>query len=336
MDCAIKDDPANAELEAVQRLQSFLNADTFSDLTIRFSGRELKTHKVILCIHSKWFANAFRGGFVEASASTLELHDDDPEAVEGMLRYFYDLDPMPPCETYKPSIPEQTKLFAKLKHIVHVYAVADKYDVPMLRKTCLNSFVALARKCWLALWKSGELPNIIEAIYAFAIQKDTLRNAAVELSLEYIGDFRDSDGDAFQDLMETVPEFSADMLMQIPLPSPVKILAGWPKPFPEVLAAHSDQLVLHEAAKLGDLARCKTLIWTGTYVSIRDTNDSTPLHFAASFGRLPVVRFLVEKARADVNVRCGNRAFPTPLAWARYAGHDKIVDYLAAAGGLET
>jgi ankyrin repeat protein len=227
-----------------------------------------------------------------------------------MLRYFYDLDPMSPCATGMPSmisISNQTEPSAKLKHIVHLYAAADKYDAPVLRKNILSSFMTIACEHWLALWNSGELPDIIEAIYAFAVRKDCLRNAAVELSLEHINKFRESDVGAFQDLLETVPDFGADIFMQIPLPNvkiPLQFLET--QPLVEVLTAHSDQFELHEAAKLGDLARCKTLIWTGTYVSALDVNDSTPLHFAAFYGRMPIVRFLVENAHADVNACCDN------------------------------
>ncbi|ORY09036.1 ankyrin repeat-containing domain protein [Clohesyomyces aquaticus] len=329
-------DPSNAELEVVQRLQSFFNSNTLSDLTVRFSGRELKAHKVILCIHSQWFAKAFRGNFLEASQSTLELHDDNPQAVEGMIRHFYDLDPMSPCEPARPSTPDQTDPSTKLKHIVHLYAVADKYDAPMLRKRILSSFTFLARKNWLTLWNSGELPDIIGAIYAFTVRKDRLRVATIELSLGYIGEFRESDLDAFRELIETVPDFGADILMRVPLPSPVKLPSHLPETLVEVITTHYDQMELHEAAKLGDLAQCKLLIRTGKYVSARDINDSTPLHFAAFYGHTPIVQFLVENARADINARCDNQAFPTPLAWAQYARHHDIVDYLANAGGLET
>lgn len=68
----------------------------------------------------------------------------------------------------------------------------------------------------------------------------------------------------------------------------------------------------------------------------RDINDSTPLHFAGFYGHMPVVRFPVENAHADVNARCDNQAFPTTLTWARHAGHVNVMDYLALQGGLET
>jgi ankyrin repeat protein len=65
-------------------------------------------------------------------------------------------------------------------------------------------------------------------------------------------------------------------------------------------------------------------------------NDSTRLHFAAYYNRLSVVKFLVGNARATINACCDNAAFSTPLAWAKYAGNYEVVEYLTAAGGLET
>jgi hypothetical protein len=48
------------------------------------------------------------------------------------------------------------------------------------------------------------------------------------------------------------------------------------------------------------------------------------------------VRFLVEKAHADVNGRCDNQSFPAPLAWVRHAGHLNLCDYLVVVEGVET
>lgn len=38
------------------------NQDAFSDITIRFSGEEIKAHKIILCSKSKYFMRAFGPG----------------------------------------------------------------------------------------------------------------------------------------------------------------------------------------------------------------------------------------------------------------------------------
>lgn len=89
-----------------------------------------------------------------------------------------------------------TELPSELKHIVNVYTVADKYDVPVLKEDILKSFVPLEHDNWLALWNVGELSGIIEAIFFFTCQNDSLRKAAGALSLEHIAQLRESNAEA--------------------------------------------------------------------------------------------------------------------------------------------
>ncbi|KAF2650716.1 hypothetical protein K491DRAFT_572028, partial [Lophiostoma macrostomum CBS 122681] len=69
------------------------NDPTFSDFKIKqiCNGqvKEYHAHKVVLCMNSKWFSIALRGNFMEASQETVEVHDDDPEAFEVMMKTFY-------------------------------------------------------------------------------------------------------------------------------------------------------------------------------------------------------------------------------------------------------
>jgi ankyrin repeat protein len=80
------------------------------------------------------------------------------------------------------------------------------------------------------------------------------------------------------------------------------------------------------AAKLSDPLQCRILTRTGVYVNAHDMSESKHLHFAAFYGHLSTVKFLMENARADVNALCDNRALPNPLAWAQYAGHGEIAN----------
>lgn len=60
---------------------------------------------------------------------------------------------------------------------------------------------------------------------------------------------------------------------------------------------------------------------------------ATPLHHAALWGRMDVVRLLVERgARLDVRDRLWRG---TPLGWARHGGRDAVARYLEAAGALD-
>lgn len=66
----------------------------------------------------------------EANASELDLPEDDPCALEFLIRYLYkhvlDLSPRP--ESIRPSA-----------FVIHVYAIADKYMVPKLRSIALKN-----------------------------------------------------------------------------------------------------------------------------------------------------------------------------------------------------
>lgn len=63
----------------------------FSDLTIRFSGYEIKAHKAIVSQASDYFTSALAGSFCEADSNVLNLHDDNPAAVKGLIAYMYGL-----------------------------------------------------------------------------------------------------------------------------------------------------------------------------------------------------------------------------------------------------
>ncbi|KAK3634095.1 Kelch-like protein 10 [Elasticomyces elasticus] len=57
----------------------------FSDVTLRFGGREVHAHKLVLAWQSKYFEREFFGSFSEASSKVVELHDDDPDAMDGVI-----------------------------------------------------------------------------------------------------------------------------------------------------------------------------------------------------------------------------------------------------------
>ena len=80
--------------------------------------------------------------FEEAGSGRVELKEDRVEAVERMITYFYTFDyedsvrirPLPEIEDPKPATTAEIN--------AHVYAVADKYDVPALKSLALEKFRA--------------------------------------------------------------------------------------------------------------------------------------------------------------------------------------------------
>ncbi|KAL1646597.1 hypothetical protein SLS58_003183 [Diplodia intermedia] len=106
-------------------LPAFSGSDQFSDITLKFSGCEFKAHKVILAAKSGWFRGAFESAFKEGSADEIELHDDDPEALEIALRFLYG---------YRIRVPadEQATFEVNVAWYLILYEVSNKYDIPSL------------------------------------------------------------------------------------------------------------------------------------------------------------------------------------------------------------
>ncbi|SMR59299.1 unnamed protein product [Zymoseptoria tritici ST99CH_1E4] len=72
-------------------MSKWFDRDTLSDITIKFGDKEVKCHKVILSTRSEYFTKLCdpEGGFAEATQPVVELKDDDPTALEALLRYIY-------------------------------------------------------------------------------------------------------------------------------------------------------------------------------------------------------------------------------------------------------
>ncbi len=79
----------------------------------------------------------------------------------------------------------------------------------------------------------------------------------------------------------------------------------------------------------GDVAAVKRLTKNESTQQTRRTNNETPIHWAASHGRLEILTHLVESG-VDINTRydAGN----TPLILASWEGHLDCVTYLVEAG----
>jgi ankyrin repeat protein len=86
---------------------------------------------------------------------------------------------------------------------------------------------------------------------------------------------------------------------------------------------------LDEACGNGHLEMVKLLVAAGAEVNSQDSYDWGPLVSAAARGHLQVVKYLVEKAGADVRWADpdGQRAF----VYAASRGHSDVVEYLRRA-----
>jgi ankyrin repeat protein len=70
----------------------------------------------------------------------------------------------------------------------------------------------------------------------------------------------------------------------------------------ELLIQKGADFSIHLAARLGDLARIKSLIEDGADVNAKDIGGDTPLHIAAAKGHEEVVKLLIEKGATMANL----------------------------------
>jgi len=302
--------------------QRFYNSPILSDLTVRFSERAVKAHKVVLCAQSGWFRNAFEGNFEEASKSEIELLDDDADALDGVLRYCYGLDPMETVQTQGP--------VSELLSVVNIHALAEKYDILPLRTDMNERFKNLGEQHWESLWLSDDISQIIDAVFASnPSPSQGIRATAVELSYTKISNLRDKNPQMFYSILEETPNFAADLVIrmmeaQIQLEEQLKVLAT-------TIPPHKTEL--HCCAERGETNRCRELLARGVSVDMRDENGETPLHFAVYFGHMECARLLVDNG-ADINA--SSHAFlSTPLRWARHTARVEIETYLLSLGATD-
>jgi len=83
-------DSPNAEL--MSALASLFECGKYSDLTLVCNTKRYSVHRAIICSRSDFFEGACRNPFRESETGVIDLSEDDPEAVEHMVNYFYHLD----------------------------------------------------------------------------------------------------------------------------------------------------------------------------------------------------------------------------------------------------
>ncbi|KAI4690239.1 uncharacterized protein J4E84_004423 [Alternaria hordeiaustralica] len=120
--------------------RTLYNDPTFSDIKIRqiYKGKvkEYWAHKAVLCAHSGWFMAALTGQFKEASADTIEVHEDDPEIFQTMMEFFYNMD----LKKSHPCYDIDKFVKTDVVPIISLHALADKYDAKILQETAISAF----------------------------------------------------------------------------------------------------------------------------------------------------------------------------------------------------
>ena len=167
-------------------LTSYFCSLLFSDAMIAYYDRadilrHIPVHRLILSLHSPFFAAAFSLPFSESSdpTHTITLHDDDPVALFSAIRWcyghsLYQLDGDEDLETtlaFRDLIAmgftqeEEQAISGLLLHLMRVYVVADKYDIEKLRGEVLVHYDRLAPLLQLHKLDGQIFEQMVEVVY---------------------------------------------------------------------------------------------------------------------------------------------------------------------------
>ena len=148
-------------------IQSLLNSEKYSDLTITTQNRSFQVHKAIVCTQSKVLAAMSDSGFKGSSTAILPLDHDDPATIERMVTFLYTggYDQGSPVITVKDAelfvgpIPAANAL---------VYSIADKYEIEDLKALAKVKFETFA----FAAWDCKDFPAIVAQVFDTTPESD--------------------------------------------------------------------------------------------------------------------------------------------------------------------
>ena len=207
-------------------MNRYFDCAELSDITIRFGSDIIRGHKIVLAQGSTWFSRAFEGGFQEAATAELQLLEDDPMAVKGMLAHFYGprYDPNgPQLRPYTASrrdepfrIWDQIEPMSYLLYLVDLWVVADKYDV-----ICLKDGIVSALSDNLPNFYTAEMRPEFEWVARKVYETDDSDSATVVkrgICCIIAHRFRSASPEwrvLFEQLMRDIPALAVDVVSRL-------------------------------------------------------------------------------------------------------------------------
>ncbi|KAF7187453.1 Kelch-like protein 40 [Pseudocercospora fuligena] len=193
----------------VKGLQDSYNNALFSDLIVKCQDMERRVHKIVVCKHSTWFAKACTSDFKEGKCKTIEVHEDDPEILDAVLKYCYAF---------------EVDAGGSFLRAVKIFATAEKYMMESLQRAAAAEFARLFHpSLWAALTPNGEdsiteHADAIKEAYTTTSDPDKiLRTAIINCATLKPSNL---EGDVtqwleYQEIIKSHPEFSVDLAMRL-------------------------------------------------------------------------------------------------------------------------
>ncbi|KAF1998968.1 hypothetical protein P154DRAFT_523594 [Amniculicola lignicola CBS 123094] len=213
-------------------LQKHFADARFSDLIVRCRDDEYHVHRVILCSHSQWFAKVcataspVRQPYTDLSIQSthpsqttesqcIDLSADDPDAVDAMLQYCYQLDY---ADKFLGLSSAGYTIYTLSPHI-DIYLLADRYAIPGLKQLAIDKFESRAIVLSKVEVNKDKFFQAIRVIYASTrAGDDGLRRVAVRLcadhSEKYILQGGKTAARVFK-LMDDIPAFRMDFIKEL-------------------------------------------------------------------------------------------------------------------------
>ncbi|KAI6749658.1 hypothetical protein HG530_015072 [Fusarium avenaceum] len=175
----------------LEKLKSYSNNESFSDVVIRFESNEFKAHTVILSCNSEYFAKQSK----ESIEKVIHITDFDNSVIEAMLQFIYHFD-------YTNDSKESAMIFH-----AKVYQIADKYGIFALKEHAKKKFSAVVKTDW----STDDFPLAIEFVYLTTPTEERgLRDLVVKTPYTNVQNLNTRDG--FCQTLRTTADFAADLV----------------------------------------------------------------------------------------------------------------------------
>lgn len=186
--------------------------DSTRDFEIVYEDRTFKVHRLVLCLHSRYFNRLCDSKFKESNEHKIVLHDDPMAAVEAMIEYFYTFE-----YSYNPAQALENP-YTTSAYELHsqVFSIANKYDVPGLKDLALGCFEATCtRVCQEPSMEAEQILRAAVHVYGNAPpDDDRLRKLLVTCWTRAEWRFhRHASKGQFEEILGEVPEFAADLIV---------------------------------------------------------------------------------------------------------------------------